>query len=180
VGEAHSRSPPRLRHCTGLAGAHHERADGSGYHRGLTNGELEPAGRILAAADCYHALGEIRAHRIALDPAGAADLLRSLARDGVLDGGAVNAVLAAAGHEAPKRSGTLPAGLTERDAEVLALLALGLTTRLVAERLVISPKTADHHVQHIYTKIGVSTRGAAALFAIEHDVVRSRFRRPLG
>ncbi len=53
----------------------------------------------------------------------------------------------------------------------LRLLAVGLTTRQVAERLVISAKTADHHVQHIYTKIGVSTRGAAALFAIEHGIV---------
>jgi DNA-binding NarL/FixJ family response regulator len=54
---------------------------------------------------------------------------------------------------------------------VLRLLALGLTTREVADRLVISVKTADHHVQHIYTKIGVSTRGAAALYAIEHGIV---------
>ncbi len=54
---------------------------------------------------------------------------------------------------------------------MLRLLALGLTTRQVADRLVISAKTADHHVQHIYTKIGVSTRGAAALFAIEHGIL---------
>jgi DNA-binding CsgD family transcriptional regulator len=60
---------------------------------------------------------------------------------------------------------------------VLALLARGLTTRQIADRLVISPKTADHHVQHIYAKAGVSTRGAAALWAIEHDLVRPRFRR---
>ena len=56
---------------------------------------------------------------------------------------------------------------------MLRLLALGLTTRQVADRLVITPKTADHHVQHIYTKIGVSTRGAAALFAIEHGLLGS-------
>ena len=59
---------------------------------------------------------------------------------------------------------------------MLRLLALGLTTRQVAERLVISAKTADHHVQHIYTKIGVSTRGAAALFAIEHGILGARAR----
>jgi DNA-binding CsgD family transcriptional regulator len=59
-------------------------------------------------------------------------------------------------------------------------VALGLTTRQVAERLVISPKTADHHIEHVYTKIGVSTRGAAALWAIEQDLVRSRFRRGPG
>ena len=45
-----------------------------------------------------------------------------------------------------------------------------MTTRQISERLVISPKTTEHHVEHIYTKIGVSTRGAAALFAIQHDL----------
>ena len=79
-------------------------------------------------------------------------------------------VLAAAGHRRLARP-PLPAGLTAREAEVCRLLALGLTTRQVADRLVISTKTADHHVQHIYTKIGVSTRGAAALFAIEHGIL---------
>lgn len=67
----------------------------------------------------------------------------------------------------------LPGGLTAREADVLRLLALGSTTRQVADRLEISPKTADHHVQHIYAKIGVSTRGAAALFAIEHGILAS-------
>ena len=65
----------------------------------------------------------------------------------------------------------LPAGLTTREAEVLRLLALGCTTKQVADELVISAKTADHHVQHIYSKLGVSTRGAAALFAIEHGIL---------
>jgi DNA-binding NarL/FixJ family response regulator len=36
---------------------------------------------------------------------------------------------------------------------------------------VVSPRTAEHHVQHIYTKIGVSSRAAAALFAMEHDLL---------
>jgi DNA-binding NarL/FixJ family response regulator len=79
-------------------------------------------------------------------------------------------VLAAAGHRRVARP-PLPGGLTGREVEVLRLLALGLTIRQVAERLVIAPKTADHHVQHIYTKLGVSTRGAAALFAIEHGIL---------
>jgi DNA-binding CsgD family transcriptional regulator len=88
----------------------------------------------------------------------------------LLDAEAVERVLAAAGHRRIARV-ALPAGLTAREAEVLRLLAVGLTTKQVAERLVISPKTADHHVQHIYVKIGVSTRGAAALFAIEHGLL---------
>ena len=82
-------------------------------------------------------------------------------------------MLAAAGHRRAART-ALPAGLTAREVEVLGLLALGLTTRAIADRLVISPKTADHHVQHIYAKIGVSTRGAAALFAVEHGLLATR------
>jgi DNA-binding CsgD family transcriptional regulator len=53
---------------------------------------------------------------------------------------------------------------------VLALAASGLTTAQIAERLVISPKTADSHIQHVYAKIGCSTRGAAVLFALKHHL----------
>ena len=91
---------------------------------------------------------------------------------GRLDGEAVERVLSAAGHRRRARP-PLPAGITPREAEVLRLLALGMTTRQVAAELVISPKTADHHIQHVYTKIGVSTRGAAALFAIEQGLLTS-------
>jgi DNA-binding NarL/FixJ family response regulator len=91
--------------------------------------------------------------------------------EGKLDADAAEAVLTAAGHQVPKRRKTYPKGLSAREVDVLRLAAQGLTTKQIAERLVISAKTADHHIQHIYTKIGVSTRGAAALFAIEHDLV---------
>ena len=53
---------------------------------------------------------------------------------------------------------------------MLNLAARGLTTKEIAERLFISPKTADHHIQHTYAKIGVSTRAAAALWAMQHDL----------
>jgi DNA-binding NarL/FixJ family response regulator len=85
-------------------------------------------------------------------------------------GEAVERVLAAAGHRRAARPAH-PAGLTAREIQVLGLLALGLSTRTIADRLVISAKTADHHVQHIYSKIGASTRGAAALFAMEHGIL---------
>ena len=65
-----------------------------------------------------------------------------------------------------------PGGLSRREVEVLQLAARGLTTREIGDRLYISPKTADHHIQHVYSKIGVSTRAAAALWAIQHDVIR--------
>lgn len=154
----------------GAAGAAHERVNGSGYHRRVKGAQLDEAQRVIAAADCYQAMTSERPHRPALAPERVAVELRAMSAAGRLDGEAVERVLAAAGHRRAPRP-PLPAGLTTREAEVLRLLALGLTTRQVAERLVISAKTADHHVQHIYTKVGVSTRGAAALFAIEHGIL---------
>jgi HD-GYP domain-containing protein (c-di-GMP phosphodiesterase class II) len=150
--------------------AAHERVDGSGYHRRVNGAHLDDAQRVIAAADCYQAMTSDRPHRSAHSPEVAATELRAMSATGRLDGEAVERVLAAAGHRRAARP-PLPAGLTAREAEVCRLLALGLTTRQVADRLVISAKTADHHVQHIYTKIGVSTRGAAALFAIEHGIL---------
>jgi DNA-binding NarL/FixJ family response regulator len=58
--------------------------------------------------------------------------------------------------------------------EVLGLVAEGCSNAQIAERLVISRRTAEHHVQHIYTKIGVSSRAAAALFAMEHHLLERR------
>jgi len=153
-----------------VAAAAHERLDGSGYHRRLSAAHLDQPQRVVAAADCYQALVSDRPHRPARSARDAAAELRAMASSARLDGEAVERVLAAAGHRRAARS-PRPAGLTAREVEVLRLLALGLTTSAVAERLVISPKTADHHVQHIYTKIGVSTRGAATLFAIEHGIL---------
>ena len=152
-----------------LAGAHHERLDGSGYHRGTTAAALPPAARLLAAADAFHAMTEPRPHREALTPAEAAERLSAQCRSGAFDADAVAAVLEASGLEAHDIE--RPAGLTEREVEVVALLARGLQTKQVAAVLGISAKTADRHIQNAYGKIGVSTRAAAALFAMEHGLV---------
>jgi HD-GYP domain-containing protein (c-di-GMP phosphodiesterase class II) len=152
-----------------VASFHHERLDGSGYHRGTAAADLTPPARLLAAADAYHAMTEPRPHRAALPPAQAAEALGREVGAGRLDPDAVTGVLAAAGQRVPRME--RPAGLTEREAEVLALLARGLQTKQVARRLGISVKTADHHVQNAYAKIGVSTRAAAALFAMRHGLV---------
>jgi HD-GYP domain-containing protein (c-di-GMP phosphodiesterase class II) len=164
------RRVPYTAALAGTAGAAHERLDGSGYHRRLTATHLNDAQRVIAAADCYQAMTSDRPYRNAKTAADAASELRTMARDGRLDGEAVERILAAAGHRRAARP-PLPAGLTARESEVLRLLALGLSTRKIADKLVITAKTADHHVQHIYNKIGVSTRGAAALFAIEHGIL---------
>ena len=153
-----------------IAARHHERLDGSGYPRGLTAASLTPQDRLLAAADAYHAMTEPRPHRTPLDPGQASRDLRAEVIAGRLDGEAADAVLAAAGHRAPARR-VRPGGLTAREAEVLALLARGHSNRQIAQRLVVSPKTAANHVEHIYSKLGVSSRAAATLYATQHGLL---------
>jgi len=157
-----------------VAAAHHEKADGSGYHKGLRADATERTGRLLAAVDVYVGLTTERADRPAFSADDAATELRQLASRGVLERAAVDAVLAAAGHQNVRGSAQRvprPGGLSHREVEVLRLAAMGLTTREIADRLFISPKTADHHIQHVYTKIEVSTRAAAALWAMQHELV---------
>jgi HD-GYP domain-containing protein (c-di-GMP phosphodiesterase class II) len=163
-----SRSPFLAALCP-IAGAHHERLDGSGYHRGAAGPELGVAARLLAAADAFHGMTEQRPYRDPLPPERAARILGEEARAGRLDPDAVAAVLEAAGQQAPRLE--RPAGLTEREAEVVAMLARGLQTKQVAHALGISVKTADRHVQNAYRKIGVSSRAAATLFAMEHGLL---------
>jgi HD-GYP domain-containing protein (c-di-GMP phosphodiesterase class II) len=160
-----------LRPLARLAGSHGERCDGSGYHRGSRAGDLPLTAWLLAAADCYQAMREPRAHRPALSPMAAADELCRDAEAGRLAPEAVHAVLIAAGQ--PRRPVHRPAGLSERECEVLGLIARGLATKQVARRLGISPKTCDHHIQRLYGKVGVSTRAGATLFALEHGLVSS-------
>jgi HD-GYP domain-containing protein (c-di-GMP phosphodiesterase class II) len=163
--------PPELAGIGALASLHHERLDGSGYFRGLTATMLSPAARILAAANKYCALTELRAHRPACSAEQAAEELRREARAGRLDGDVIKAVLAAAGHRGPPVKKEVVAGLSEREVEVLRLLARGYTMKQIAAELVISFKTVDRHVQNIYTKINVSTRAAATLFAMENNLL---------
>jgi HD-GYP domain-containing protein (c-di-GMP phosphodiesterase class II) len=154
-----------------LAGSHHERLDGSGYHRGLSGSTLDTTTRILAAADCYTAMRTVRPYRPALEPQAAETELRREVEDRRLDAEAVDAVLAAAGHSVPKRPRALPAGLTRRELEVLLALVLGHSNQAIADGLGISAKTVGHHVQHVYRKAGVSSRAAATVWAFEHDLV---------
>lgn len=164
------RRPPTLARIGSLAAQHHERLDGSGYPRGLSGSAVPMPARILAAADVYQALTEARAHRTAHDPAEATHELDAQVKLGRLDGDAVNAVLRAAGHRVRKRR-SWPAGLTAREVEVLCLIARGLSSREVAQRLQLAEKTVRNHVEHIYMKIGASTRAEAALFATRHGLI---------
>ena len=150
---------------------HHERLDGSGYHRGVKGADLSPAARILAAAEAFVTATEARPHRAAVREAGAAARLRDAVREGKLCPEAVEAVLVSAGQRARRDATRRLAGLTPRETEVLRLIAAGHTAMEAARLLRIAPKTADNHIQSLYSKMAVSTRTGAALYALEHDLV---------
>lgn len=160
---------PLLADVAALAGAAHERLDGSGYHRGLAASALDAPARLLAAADVAAALVEPRPHRPALDPSGATDVLTAEVADGRLDREAVAAVLTAAGQPAAPVS--WPSGLSDREVEVVRLVATGATNKDVARALGISAKTVAHHVAHVYDKIGTRSRAGTTLFALEHGLL---------
>jgi HD-GYP domain-containing protein (c-di-GMP phosphodiesterase class II) len=164
------RRPAALAGLAAVASSHHERLDGSGYHRGVRGSDIPLLGRYLAAADVYHALLEDRPHRPSIAPKDAAAVVRGQVRDGKLDGAAVDLVLGAAGHRRTGVTGA-PAGLTPREAEVLVLVARGASTRVVARTLGITPKTAGNHIERIYSKIGVGSRSSATLFAMQHGLL---------
>jgi len=89
-----------------------------------------------------------------------------------LDQEAVRGVLAAAGQQPKLSRSTWPAGLSEREVEVLRLLCRGGSKKQVASLLSISPSTVDHHVRHIYEKAEVQSRAGATLFALRHDLLK--------
>ena len=151
---------------------HHERLDGSGYHRYVRGNDLSPAARILAAAEAFQTAREARPYRLALSDAAAASKLRSAVREGRLCPDAVEAVLTCAGQPARRATAERLAGLTPREIEVLRLIAAGHTAKEAARQLEIAPKTADNHIQNLYSKIGVTTRAVAALYALERGLVQ--------
>jgi HD-GYP domain-containing protein (c-di-GMP phosphodiesterase class II)/DNA-binding CsgD family transcriptional regulator len=163
---AHS---PALAPLAATAGMHHERLDGYGYHRGTTT--VSAPTRLLAVADAYQAMTQPRPHRPARAPNDAAAQVRTEVAAGRLDCAAADAVLHAAGQRVALPPRAWPAGLSEREVEVLRLFSREFSKRQVAEALVVAPSTADHHVRHIYDKIGVSTRAGAAVFALEHGIL---------
>jgi HD-GYP domain-containing protein (c-di-GMP phosphodiesterase class II) len=164
--------PPALARIGAVASLVNERLDGSGYHRGLSASAIPAAGRILAAACAFQAMTEPRAYRPARTPKEAASELRNEVRSGRLASDAVDAVLAAAGQQRPKRAAG-PAGLTPREIEVLTLIARGASNKQVAQALDITAKTAGTHIERIYVKIGASTRSTATLFAMQNGLLDS-------
>jgi len=170
------RRSPALDALNLVASAHHEKCDGSGYHKRVRADTSDLGACVLQATETYVGLTRERADRPPFSTSDAAGELRRLESQGVLEPRASRAVLLAAGHgegQAPVGPRpTNPGGLSRREIDVLRLAAKGLTTKQIADRLFISTKTADHHIQHVYNKIGVSTRAAAALWAMQHAVVQ--------
>jgi DNA-binding CsgD family transcriptional regulator len=164
------RRSPALEGAGRLAGQVAERLDGSGYPGGLAAAALTLPSRILATAAMFQTKREDRPHRPALSVAETTKVLRDEVRAGRLDGAVVDGVLRAAGGRIQRRPAG-PAGLTAREVEVLLCLIRGQSNREIARSLVISPKTVGNHVEHVYTKIGVSNRAAASLFAMRHGLV---------
>jgi HD-GYP domain-containing protein (c-di-GMP phosphodiesterase class II) len=162
--------PAALARIGGIASYAHERMDGSGYYRGAGGAAIPMAGRVLAAACALRTLTEPRAGRPARPLKEASAEIRSDARAGRLDADAADAVLAAAGAGGRRRVAG-PAGLTQREVEVLVLIARGAATSDVAARLGVTRKTAATHIERIYAKTGATSRSTATLFALRNGLL---------
>jgi HD-GYP domain-containing protein (c-di-GMP phosphodiesterase class II) len=161
---------PGLEQVATVAGRHHERLDGSGYPSGLVGDSGRAAGLLTCVVLLDELTGASSSAGGELGPTVVAAEMAHLAGD-VLDRRDVNAVLGAVGVVAPLVEVERPAGLTEREVDVLGLLARGGTNRQIADALGISAKTVGAHVEHIYAKAGVRSRAAATLFAMQHSLV---------
>lgn len=162
------RLSPALADVADIASTTHERSGGHGYHRRLHLEQIALEARALAVADVYVALDSDRPHR----PRRSRDeIVRELRSDAAgLDPQAVRAVLEAGGHRAPRRSvGAL--GLTERELEVVRLVAIGRTNKEIGVLLGMSARTAQKHVMNVYARIGRESRAGLALFAVEHGLL---------
>jgi HD-GYP domain-containing protein (c-di-GMP phosphodiesterase class II)/DNA-binding CsgD family transcriptional regulator len=162
-------STPLLAPHAGVAAAHHERLDGSGYHRAARAADLPRGARLLAAADVLAALTEERPHRPAHSRDEAARIVQDEAVAGRLDPEAAAAVIEAGG--APRPRVAWPNDLTDREVDVLRLTARGLANKQIAAELVVSPRTVQNHLAAVYDKTGRRTRAGAAVFAVEHGLL---------
>jgi HD-GYP domain-containing protein (c-di-GMP phosphodiesterase class II) len=169
---------PALAPVVPLVAAHHERFDGRGYYRGLSGSQIPLGARIIAVADRFDEVS----HDTPDHPA--VDLEAALARMSEEAGHALcpdafEAFVQALGEDGlttltrrKSQPPEWPAGLTDREVEILRLLAKGLRRREMAAQLYLSEHTVRHHLAHIYNKAGVSTRVGATLFAMEHNLLR--------
>jgi HD-GYP domain-containing protein (c-di-GMP phosphodiesterase class II)/DNA-binding CsgD family transcriptional regulator len=160
-----------------LVAAHHERPDGQGYPHGLSGAQIPRGARIIAVADGFDELTHDMPGHSALDPIAALARMReqsgrAFCRDALAALMAERGMPALAVSVPAERSRQRwPAGLTDREIEILRLLAKGLSRRETAEALFLSEHTVRHHLEHIYNKLGVTTRVSATLYAVEHGLL---------
>jgi HD-GYP domain-containing protein (c-di-GMP phosphodiesterase class II)/DNA-binding CsgD family transcriptional regulator len=158
-----------------LAAAHHERPDGEGYPRGLRGEQIPLGARVLAVADAFDELAHNGPDGPGLEVGPSLDVVvRGV--DSRFDRDVVEALrklldVSALTLMAPPVRRDWPAGLTDREVEVLRLLATGASRRDMAQRLTVSEHTIRHHLEHIYAKLDVRTRVEATLFALEHNLI---------
>jgi DNA-binding NarL/FixJ family response regulator len=126
----------------------------------------------MAVVEAWQNLIENRPFRVTLTAKQAAAKLRDAVKDGSLDGEAVACVLAAVGEGKRGKKVPLVGGLTAREVDVLVHLARGRSNKEIARELGLSPKTVDNHIQSIYAKLGLNTRGGATMFALERGFLR--------
>jgi HD-GYP domain-containing protein (c-di-GMP phosphodiesterase class II) len=166
---------PALSEVAAIAGKHHERLNGTGYYRGLSRSELPVSACILALVEEFQERVPIDPGQHKLDPK---EILKAMQPEiGTLfSPDCFEALAQEMGLAAPKpaRRRAWPAGLTDREIEVLQLLATGASNRQIAKHLVVSEKTVAHHLEHIYNKIGISSRAAAVFFAMENELIPSQ------
>jgi HD-GYP domain-containing protein (c-di-GMP phosphodiesterase class II) len=164
---------PAFEFIAPLVAAHHERMDGQGYYRRLAGSQIPLGARIITVADRFDELAHPPGDRAALDIEQALGVMRQeVGRRLCPD--AFQAFMAELEGEVPvpkARRSQWPAGLTDREVEVLRLVGTALSRREIADTLVVSESTVRHHLEHISGKIGVSTRAAAILFAMEHGLL---------
>lgn len=154
------------------AAGHHEWMNGQGYHRQLSGIQIPLHGRILAVANTYARL--VHQQEGQKDPAAVLRKMRSQVGtqfDRVCyDALAASVTGADDLGSTPLRSRKV-GNLTEREVEVLCLLAQGQHTPQIAQTLNISKKTVEHHLAHIYNKIGVTCQTAAVVYAVQQGFV---------
>jgi HD-GYP domain-containing protein (c-di-GMP phosphodiesterase class II) len=153
------------------ATAHHERLDGQGYHRRLAGDEITLGGRILAVPDVYEGLSRGMEQE---DPQAILERMRSLVGPH-LDVDCFEALAASLGQAKPpvkRGTGSRPTQtVSGREVEVLRELAKGQTNKQIAKVLFISENTVERHLDNIYSKLGVSSRTSAVVWAVQEGLV---------
>jgi len=166
------RQAPTLAELVPLVANHHERLDGSGYHRGLPAAELDRGSRLLAACDVFHALTERRPWRPALSPQAAARDLHQAATGGAWGARRYRPCWRSPGNRRRLAAAPGPMGGRTARSRSCAWSPRGLSNEQIGQALPISPVTAKNHIAHLYEKTGIATRSAAALYAVTKGLVQ--------